>query len=169
MANRIRGTSGRFGVQRVLTRVMISSFLHITPFILAVSFATLCVGNALKVSLVCCVSRATKKSGGTSRNGRESNPKYLGVKLFGGQRAFPGNIIVRQRGTKFHPGENVGMVSHPAASPGLCSFKRILFDPPRALFSNSDQSYLPCSLTGPRPHHFLAHRRQGDVLARLEE
>ena len=56
------------------------------------------------------IPRATKKSGGTSRNGRDSNPKYLGVKLFGGQRASPGSIIVRQRGTKFLAGENVGMV-----------------------------------------------------------
>ena len=54
---------------------------------------------------------ATKKAGGTSRNGRDSNPKYLGVKKFGGEYVIPGNIIVRQRGTKFHPGNNVGMVS----------------------------------------------------------
>ncbi|WZN58513.1 ribosomal protein L27 [Chloropicon roscoffensis] len=52
---------------------------------------------------------ATKKAGGTSRNGRDSNPKYLGVKKFGGEYVIPGNIIVRQRGTKFHPGNNVGM------------------------------------------------------------
>ena len=54
---------------------------------------------------------ATKKAGGTSRNGRDSNPKYLGVKKFGGEYVIPGNIIVRQRGTKFHSGNNVGMVS----------------------------------------------------------
>jgi len=52
---------------------------------------------------------AHKKAGGSSRNGRDSNPKMLGVKIFGGQHAEGGNIIVRQRGTKFHPGENVGM------------------------------------------------------------
>ena len=52
---------------------------------------------------------AHKKAGGSSRNGRDSNPKYLGVKLFGGQAAVAGNIIVRQRGTKWHPGTNVGM------------------------------------------------------------
>jgi large subunit ribosomal protein L27 len=52
---------------------------------------------------------AHKKAGGSSRNGRDSNPKYLGVKLFGGQAVVPGNIIVRQRGTKFHPGAGVGM------------------------------------------------------------
>ncbi len=50
---------------------------------------------------------AHKKGVGSSRNGRDSNPKYLGVKLFGGQRARAGNILVRQRGTKFHPGKNV--------------------------------------------------------------
>ncbi|HWA02442.1 MAG TPA: 50S ribosomal protein L27 [Rhizomicrobium sp.] len=52
---------------------------------------------------------AHKKAGGSSRNGRDSNPKMLGVKIFGGQKAVGGNVIVRQRGTKFHPGENVGM------------------------------------------------------------
>jgi len=52
---------------------------------------------------------AHKKGGGSSRNGRESASKRLGVKLFGGQAVIPGNIIVRQRGTKFHPGDNVGM------------------------------------------------------------
>jgi large subunit ribosomal protein L27 len=52
---------------------------------------------------------AHKKAGGSTRNGRDSNPKYLGVKLFGGQAVKAGNIIVRQRGTRFHPGKNVGM------------------------------------------------------------
>ena len=52
---------------------------------------------------------AQKKAGGTTKNGRESNPKYLGVKRFGGERVRAGNILVRQRGTKFHPGEHVGM------------------------------------------------------------
>ena len=52
---------------------------------------------------------AHKKAGGSSRNGRDSNPKYLGVKIFGGQAVDAGNIIVRQRGTQFHPGENVGI------------------------------------------------------------
>jgi large subunit ribosomal protein L27 len=51
---------------------------------------------------------AHKKAGGSSRNGRDSQSKRLGVKLFGGQAARAGNIIVRQRGTRFHPGENVG-------------------------------------------------------------
>lgn len=52
---------------------------------------------------------AHKKAGGSSRNGRDSNPKYLGVKKFGGQDVIGGNILVRQRGTKFYPGTNVGM------------------------------------------------------------
>jgi large subunit ribosomal protein L27 len=52
---------------------------------------------------------AHKKAGGSTRNGRDSNPKYLGVKLFGGQAVEAGNIIVRQRGTQFHPGAGVGL------------------------------------------------------------
>jgi len=52
---------------------------------------------------------AHKKGQGSTRNGRDSNPKYLGVKAFGGQFVKAGSIIVRQRGTKFHPGKNVGM------------------------------------------------------------
>jgi len=52
---------------------------------------------------------AHKKAGGSTRNGRDSISKRLGVKKFGGERVKPGNIIVRQRGTKFHPGLNVGM------------------------------------------------------------
>ena len=52
---------------------------------------------------------AHKKAGGSSRNGRDSNPKMLGVKIYGGQAIAAGNVIVRQRGTKFHPGDNVGM------------------------------------------------------------
>ncbi|MBL6657593.1 MAG: 50S ribosomal protein L27 [Flavobacteriales bacterium] len=52
---------------------------------------------------------AHKKGVGSSKNGRESESKRLGVKIFGGQGAIAGNIIVRQRGTKHHPGENVGI------------------------------------------------------------
>ena len=51
---------------------------------------------------------AHKKGVGSSRNGRDSNPKYLGVKIYGGQEIEAGNIIVRQRGTQFHPGAGVG-------------------------------------------------------------
>ncbi len=52
---------------------------------------------------------AHKKAGGSSRNGRDSNPKMLGVKRYGGQFVPAGNILVRQRGTQFHPGLNVGV------------------------------------------------------------
>ena len=52
---------------------------------------------------------ATKKAGGSSRNGRDSAGRRLGVKKFGGEKVIAGNIIVRQRGTKFHPGNNVGI------------------------------------------------------------
>ncbi len=52
---------------------------------------------------------AHKKAGGSSRNGRDSAGRRLGVKKYGGELVIPGNIIVRQRGTKFHPGDNIGM------------------------------------------------------------
>lgn len=52
---------------------------------------------------------AHKKGVGSSRNGRDSKPKYLGVKAFGGQNVTAGSIIVRQRGTRLHPGDNVGL------------------------------------------------------------
>jgi large subunit ribosomal protein L27 len=52
---------------------------------------------------------AHKKAGGSSRNGRDSAGKRLGVKKFGGEHVIPGNIIIRQRGTRWHPGHNVGM------------------------------------------------------------
>ena len=52
---------------------------------------------------------AHKKAGGSSRNGRDSAGRRLGVKKFGGEAVIPGNIIIRQRGTKWHPGDNVGM------------------------------------------------------------
>jgi large subunit ribosomal protein L27 len=54
---------------------------------------------------------AHKKGVGSSKNGRTSNPQYLGVKKFGGERVVAGNILVRQRGTRFHPGQNVGLGS----------------------------------------------------------
>jgi large subunit ribosomal protein L27 len=69
---------------------------------------------------------AHKKAGGSSRNGRDSAGQRLGVKIFGGQAVIPGNIIVRQRGTKFHPGVNVGMgKDHTlfALGPGSVQFK----------------------------------------------
>ena len=52
---------------------------------------------------------AHKKAGGSTKNGRDSKSKRLGVKKFGGEFALSGNILIRQRGTKFHPGENVGI------------------------------------------------------------
>jgi len=52
---------------------------------------------------------ASKKGVGSTRNGRDSNPKYLGVKIFGGQAVEAGNIIIRQRGTEYHPGAGVGI------------------------------------------------------------
>ncbi len=51
---------------------------------------------------------AHKKAGGSSRNGRDSNPQYLGVKVYGGEAIRAGGIIIRQRGTRIHPGRNVG-------------------------------------------------------------
>ncbi len=70
---------------------------------------------------------AHKKAGGSSRNGRDSAGRRLGVKLFGGQAAIPGNIIVRQRGTRMFPGEGVGMGSDHtifAKVEGTVSFKK---------------------------------------------
>ena len=68
---------------------------------------------------------AHKKGQGSSRNGRDSNPQYRGVKLYGGQTVPAGGIIVRQCGTKFHPGENVGMgrdYTLFALAPGVVEF-----------------------------------------------
>ena len=70
---------------------------------------------------------AHKKAGGSSRNGRDSAGRRLGVKLFGGQAAIPGNIIVRQRGTQWFPGDGVGMgVDHTifAKVEGRVTFKK---------------------------------------------
>lgn len=70
---------------------------------------------------------AHKKGAGSSKNGRESHSKRLGVKIFGGQEIVAGNIIVRQRGTKHHPGENVGMgKDHTlfALTDGVVEFKK---------------------------------------------
>jgi large subunit ribosomal protein L27 len=70
---------------------------------------------------------AHKKGVGSSRNGRDSNPKRLGVKRFGGEEVRAGGIIVRQRGTKFHPGRNVGRGGDDtlfATSDGIVTFER---------------------------------------------
>jgi large subunit ribosomal protein L27 len=69
---------------------------------------------------------AHKKGQGSTKNGRDSESKRLGVKKFGGQRVKAGNIIIRQRGTKFHPGENVGRGGDDtlfATADGLVTFK----------------------------------------------
>ena len=69
---------------------------------------------------------AHKKAGGSTRNGRDSHSKRLGIKCFGGQLVKAGNIIVRQRGTKFHPGMNVGKGSDDtlfAKTAGVVNFK----------------------------------------------
>ncbi len=71
---------------------------------------------------------AHKKAGGSSKNGRDSNAQRRGVKMYGGQKVRAGNIIVRQLGTKFHPGENVGMGKDYtlfAKIDGLVSFERL--------------------------------------------
>ena len=70
---------------------------------------------------------ATKKAGGSSRNGRDSAGRRLGVKKFGGETVVPGNIIIRQRGTKYHPGKNVSIgKDHTifATKEGLVSFEK---------------------------------------------
>ena len=69
---------------------------------------------------------AHKKAGGSSRNGRDSAGRRLGVKKFGGEKVLAGNIIIRQRGTKVHPGDNVGIgKDHTlfATSPGVIKFR----------------------------------------------
>jgi large subunit ribosomal protein L27 len=70
---------------------------------------------------------ATKKAGGSSKNGRDSNPQYRGVKVYGGQRVVAGNIIVRQVGSTFHAGTNVGRGSDFtlfATADGVVKFER---------------------------------------------
>jgi large subunit ribosomal protein L27 len=71
---------------------------------------------------------AHKKGGGSSRNGRDSNAQRLGVKRFGGQKVLAGSILVRQRGTKMHPGTNVGIGSDDtlfALADGFVKFERL--------------------------------------------
>lgn len=73
---------------------------------------------------------ATKKGGGSTRNGRDSHSKRLGVKRFGGEFVKAGNILIRQRGTKFHPGTNVGIGKDDtlfAKSDGFVKFKNSVF------------------------------------------
>ena len=79
---------------------------------------------------------AHKKAGGSSRNGRDSAGRRLGVKLYGGELAIPGNIIVRQRGTRFHPGENVGCGTD------------------HTLFAKSD-GVVECNIKGPKNRQYV--------------
>ena len=71
---------------------------------------------------------ASKKAGGSTKNGRDSHSQRLGLKVFGGQKVKPGMIIVRQRGTQFHPGKNVGLgrdYTIFAKSSGVVLFERV--------------------------------------------
>jgi large subunit ribosomal protein L27 len=74
---------------------------------------------------------ATKKAGGSTKNGRDSNPKYRGIKMYGGEQVKAGNILIRQVGTKIHPGNNVGMgrdFTIYACAPGVVKFEYISRD-----------------------------------------
>ncbi|KAG2231500.1 ribosomal L27 protein-domain-containing protein [Thamnidium elegans] len=102
---------------------------------------------------------ATKKSGGSSRNGRDSAGRRLGVKKFGGQEVIPGNIIVRQRGTKFHAGDNVGMgKDHTlyALEPGYVRFYKDPQQSKRRLVGivNEREATLPIPFDQPKPRRF---------------
>ena len=84
---------------------------------------------------------AHKKAGGSSRNGRDTAGKRLGVKKFGGEAVIPGNILVRQRGTKWHPGKNVGLGrDHTlfATIDGVVSFRTRSGDNPLATVSDCE-------------------------------
>ncbi|KAI9284803.1 ribosomal L27 protein-domain-containing protein [Umbelopsis sp. AD052] len=102
---------------------------------------------------------ATKKSGGSTRNGRDSAGRRLGVKKFGGQEVIPGNIIVRQRGTKFHPGDNVDMgKDHTiyALQPGYVHFYKDPTQPKRRFVGvvfDREQT-LPTPSNQPKPRLF---------------
>ncbi|GAB5589727.1 54S ribosomal protein L2 mitochondrial [Umbelopsis nana] len=102
---------------------------------------------------------ATKKSGGSTRNGRDSAGRRLGVKKFGGQEVVPGNIIVRQRGTTFHPGDNVDMgKDHTiyALQPGYVHFYKDPAQPKRrfvgVVFDRAQT--LPTPSNQPKPRRF---------------
>ncbi|KAI8883640.1 hypothetical protein K501DRAFT_184014 [Backusella circina FSU 941] len=102
---------------------------------------------------------ATKKSGGSSRNGRDSAGRRLGVKKFGGQEVIPGNIIVRQRGTKFHPGDHVGIgKDHTlyALEPGFVRFYKDPQQPKRRLVGivYERETTLPFPADQPKPRRF---------------
>ena len=84
---------------------------------------------------------ATKKAGGSSRNGRDSNPQYRGVKIYGGQNVVAGNIIVRQVGSTFHAGRNVGTgkdFTLFALTDGVVKFERLGKERQRISVVNSE-------------------------------
>ncbi|KAI8140922.1 ribosomal L27 protein-domain-containing protein [Fennellomyces sp. T-0311] len=105
---------------------------------------------------------ASKKSGGSTRNGRDSAGRRLGVKKFGGQEVVPGNIIVRQRGTRFHAGDNVGMgKDHTlyALEGGYVQFYKDPQHPKRrfvgVVFDRNDALPIPASLPKPRKFELI--------------
>mmetsp|Transcript_20683 Transcript_20683/g.24861 ORF Transcript_20683/g.24861 Transcript_20683/m.24861 type:complete len:152 (-) Transcript_20683:396-851(-) len=127
-----------FSALRSNSRGLVASFseLHRSipeiPRVLSGSIAEVPDGVPAVVPALLQFQRcATKKAGGSSTNGRDSNPQFLGVKKFGGEAVIPGNIIVRQRGTKFHPGKNVGMGKDNtiyALSEGKVQFERTVWN-----------------------------------------
>jgi hypothetical protein len=87
---------------------------------------------------------AHKKAGGSTRNGRDSESKRLGVKRYGGEAVLAGNILIRQRGTKFHPGKNVGTIPcSPKAPVSLSSISRVQTNAKRLVLSRSKKGLVP--------------------------
>jgi large subunit ribosomal protein L27 len=116
--------------------------------------APLDAGPALSIQCRC----ASKKAGGSTQNGKDSNPKMLGVKLSGGSQAIAGNIIVRQRGTEFHPGANVGMgKDHTlfALSDGRVVFSRSRHTGRRSV--SVDETQAAAALQAPLQPHIPTH------------
>ncbi|KAI7869779.1 ribosomal L27 protein-domain-containing protein [Spinellus fusiger] len=117
------------------------------------------VWTVTRPSLDAQVRWASKKSGGSSRNGRDSAGRRLGVKKFGGQEVITGNIIVRQRGTQIHPGDNVGMgKDHTlfALEPGFVHFYKDPAQPKRRFvgITFNRQDALPVPVGQPKPRRF---------------
>ena len=85
---------------------------------------------------------ARKRGGSGAKNGRDSNPKYLGVKAYGGEMVTAGSILIRQRGTKIHPGKNVGIGSDDtlfALKDGVVKFERLGRDKKQVSIIESEQ------------------------------
>ena len=123
---------------------------------------------------------AHKKGVGSSKNGRESESKRLGVKIFGGQAAIAGNIIVRQRGTKHHPGENVGMgKDHTlfALTDGLVKFTRkrnnrsfVSIEPFEGVeLKEAPAKKAPAKKAAPKAEKVEAKKTEEKVEAKVEE